>query len=295
MRIATRSSPLATWQARAVATALAAAGPSPSDIELVPVSTSGDLDLSTPISQMSGRGVFVTEVQAAVLDGRADVAVHSAKDMRSEPTPGLTLAGCLGRGDVRDALVGLALDAIPRGGVVATGSQRRECQLATLRPDLRFAGLRGNMARRIAAAENPDIDAVIVAAVALERLGESHRIAQRFSPDELVPQVGQGAIAIEHRDGDAATAAVVAGIIDQITTRCVHAERSFLRTLGGGCELPTGAYATLGADGSIEMTALLATPDHSEIARASGNDLDGEALGEALARDLLARTGTSGD
>ncbi len=244
---------------------------------------------------MSGQGVFVTEVQTAVLDGRADVAVHSAKDMRSEPTPGLTLAGCLGRGDVRDALVGLALDAIPRGGVVATGSQRRECQLAALRPDLRFAGLRGNMARRIAAAENPDIDAVIVAAVALERLGESHRIAQRFSPDELVPQVGQGAIAIEHRDGDVATAAAVAGIIDQITTRCVHAERSFLRTLGGGCELPTGAYATTGADGSIEMTALLATPDHSEIARASGNDLDGEALGEALARELLARTGTSGD
>jgi len=145
VRIATRSSPLATWQARAVATALEAAGSAQGDIELVPVRTTGDLDLSTPISEMSGRGVFVTEVQAAVLDGRADIAVHSAKDMRSEPTPGLTLAGCLVRGDARDALVGLALDEIPDGGVVATGSQRRQCQLAALRGDLHFAGLRGNM------------------------------------------------------------------------------------------------------------------------------------------------------
>ena len=240
---------------------------------------------------MSGQGVFVTEVQTAVLDGRADVAVHSAKDMRSEPTPGLTLAGCLGRGDVRDALVGLALDAIPRGGVVATGSQRRECQLAALRPDLRFTGLRGNMARRIAAAENPDIDAVIVAAVALERLGESHRIAQRFSPDEFVPQVGQAAIAIEHRTGDAAAAAAVSEIIDEVTTRCVHAERSFLRTLGGGCDLPTGAHATTGSDGTIEMTALLATPDRSGVVRTGGSNADGPSLGAALARELIVRTG----
>ncbi len=261
----------------------------------MPVTTSGDADTSTPISEMSGRGVFVTEVQAAVLDGRADLAVHSAKDMRSEPTDGLILAGCLPRGDVRDALVGLPLGAIPHGGVVATGSQRRQCQLAHLRRDLRFVGLRGNMARRIATADGPDVDAVIVAAVALERLDEVRRVAQWFSPDEILPQVGQGAIAIEHRVGDSNAATATAKIIDAITTRCVDAERAFLRTLGGGCDLPTGAYATVGADGSIEMTALLAAPDNSEIARTSGSDLNGEALGEALARELLARTGTSGD
>ena len=293
MRIATRSSPLATWQARAVQAALAAAGWSGAPIELVPVSTSGDQDLSTPISQMSGRGVFVTEVQAVVLDGRADLAVHSAKDMRSEPTPGLALAGCLARGDVRDALVGLALDEIPHGGVVATGSQRRQCQLAAMRPDLRFVGLRGNMARRVAAADNPEIDAAVVAAVALERLGESHRIAQRFSPDELVPQVGQGAIAIEHRSDDADIAGAVGAIIDAVTTRCVRAERAFLRTLGGGCDLPTGAHATVDAGGRVQMTALLATPDGSTVERASGSGADGGALGIALAGELVTRTGVA--
>ncbi len=292
MRIATRSSPLATWQARAVATALEAAGSALGDIELVPVRTAGDLDLSTPISEMSGRGVFVTEVQAAVLDGRADMAVHSAKDMRSEPTPGLTLAGCLTRGDARDALVGMALDEIPRGGVVATGSQRRQCQVAALRADLRFTGLRGNMARRVAAATQPDVDAVIVAAAALERLGESHRIAQRFSPVELVPQVGQGAIAIEHRTDDADTAAAAGVIIDEVTTRCVRAERAFLRTLGGGCDLPTGAHATVDAHGRLSMIALLATPDRGRIERTTGSDADGESLGAALAHELMARTGT---
>ena len=263
------------------------------DIELVPVRTTGDLDLSTPISEMPGRGVFVTEVQAAVLDGRADIAVHSAKDMRSEPTPGLTLAGCLARGDARDALVGLALDEIPHGGVVATGSQRRQCQLAALREDLRFTGLRGNMARRIAVATQPDVDAVIVAAAALERLGESDRIAQRFSPDELVPQVGQGAIAIEHRSDDADTAVAVGAIIDEVTTRCVHAERAFLRTLGGGCDLPTGAHTTVDAEGCLSMIALLATPDRSSVERASGRDIDGEGLGVALATELLTRVATA--
>ena len=253
------------------------------------MSTSSDQDLSTPISQMSGRGVFVTEVQTAVLDGRADLAVHSAKDMRSEPTPGLELAGCLARGDAGDALVGLALGELPRGGVVATGSQRRQCQLAAMRPDLNFVGLRGNMARRIGAADSPDIDAVVVAAVALERLGETRRIAQRFSPDELVPQVGQGAIAIEHRSDDADIAGAVGAIIDAVTTRCVRAERAFLRTLGGGCDLPTGAHATVDADGNMAMTAVLATADRDSVMRASGRHLDGEILGVALATELLAR------
>ena len=284
---------MATWQARAVGAALEAAKSCRGAVELVPVRTSGDLDLSTPISEMSGRGVFVTEVQAAVLDGRADLAVHSAKDLRSEPTPGLTLAGCLARGDARDALVGVPLAAMPPGGVVATGSQRRLCQLAVLRPDLRFVGLRGNVARRIAMADAPDVDAVMVAAAALDRLGESHRVAQRFDPEEMVPQVGQGAIAIEHRISDAHAAAAVAAIIDESTTRCVRAERAFLRTLGGGCDLPTGAHATLGTDGCLQMTAVLATPDRERIERASGIDHDGEKLGVELATELLARVGSA--
>lgn len=293
MRIATRSSPLATWQARAVGAALEAAKSCRGAVELVPVRTSGDLDLSTPISEMSGRGVFVTEVQAAVLDGRADLAVHSAKDLRSEPTLGLALAGCLPRGDVRDALVGLSLAHIPLGGVVATGSQRRLCQLEALRPDLRFVGLRGNVARRIAVADAPGVDAVMVAAAALDRLGESRRIVQRFDPDEMVPQVGQGAIAIEHRTSDVHAAAAVGAIIDEATTRCVGAERAFLRTLGGGCDLPTGAHATLDTDGRLQMTAVLATRDRDRIERASGHGYDGEQLGIELATELLARVGSA--
>ena len=257
----------------------------------MPVATSGDLDQATPISQMSGRGVFVTGVQEAVLNGRADIAVHSAKDMRSEPTPGLTLAGCLARGDARDALVGLALVGIPHGGVVATGSQRRLCQLAKLRPDLRFVGLRGNMARRMAMADAAEVDAVIVAAAALDRLGESHRIAQHFDPDEIVPQVGQGAIALEHRAGDVAAADAAAQVIDQTTTRCVMAERAFLRTLGGGCELPTGAYATLDVDTNVQMTAVLASADRRRIVRATAAATDGVALGAELAQRLAADVG----
>ena len=299
-RPSARASPnrCAIWQARAVAAALKAAGSPGGDIELVPVHTSGDLDLATPISEMSGRGVFVTEVQAAVLDGRADIAVHSAKDMRSEPTPGLTLAGCLVRGDASDALVGLALNEIPQGGVVATGSQRRQCQLAALRPDLRFTGLRGNMARRIATADEPGIAAVIVAAAALERLSESHRIAQYFSPDTFVPQVGQGAIAIEHRDGDSATGTAVAGIVDEPTTRSVLAERAFLRTLGGGCDSPTGAHASIDAEAKVSMAAVLASADGRVIARATGCAVDGTRLGVDLAQRLAADIGlpiASGD
>ena len=149
MRIATRGSPLARWQAETVAGAVTAAG---HQADLVVIETEGDRDRTSPISELSGRGVFVKEVQAAVLDGRADLAVHSAKDMMSSPTPGLTIAGCLERGDVRDALVGQGLDELGPGAVVATGSVRRRAQLAHLRPDLRFVGLRGNMATRIAAA-----------------------------------------------------------------------------------------------------------------------------------------------
>lgn len=257
----------------------------------MPVRVSTDADVSTPISQMAGRGVFVTAVQTAVLEGRADLGVHSAKDMRSEPTDGLTLAGCLRRGEVRDALVGAGLDEIPDGGVVATGSQRRQCQLAVLRPDLRFVGLRGNMDRRIAAADAPDVDAVVVAAVALERIGQTGAIAYRFSIDEVLPQVGQGAVAIEHRTDDADAAMAASKIIDAITTQCVESERAFLRTLGGGCEMPTGAYATLDADGRVRMEALLARSDLSDVVRIAGVDADGTALGIELARRLLREAG----
>lgn len=287
MRIATRGSPLALWQAETVAALLDGSGAAS---EIVVVETEGDRDRQSPIAELAGRGVFVKEVQAAVLDGRADVAVHSAKDMMSSPTPGLSIAGCLARGDVRDGLVGASLHELGPGAVVATGSVRRRAQLAHLRPDLRFVGLRGNMARRIAAASEPGIDAVVVAAVALERLGRSADLADVLDAGQIVPQVGQGAIAVERRSDDEAAAHQLGGIIDADTTRCVAAERAYLAELGGGCDLPVGAYAVLEGS-SVVITAVLASLDGRVMLRATERGVDGPELGRSVARHLLDERG----
>lgn len=256
------------------------------DAELVVIETEGDIDRSRPIWELSGRGVFVKEVQAAVLDGRADVAVHSAKDMMSTPTPGLTMVGCLQRGDVRDALVGTAFDDLQAGATVATGSVRRRAQLAHLRPDLRFVGVRGNMGARIAAADRADVDAVVVAAVALERLGLDSSISAYLEADQVVPQVGQGAVAVEARADDDRTTASLRAIIDGDTTRCVSSERSYLAELGGGCDLPVGAHAVIDGD-DIELTVVLGSLDGRVMLRITERGLDGEALGLGLATHLL--------
>ncbi len=199
IRAATRGSPLARWQADHIAALLRAIDPDVT-VELVVVDTQGDRRLDVPIWELGGKGVFAKEVQAAVLDGRADIAVHSAKDLPSLAVPGLVIAAVPERGDPRDALVGSTLAALPKGAEVATGSLRRQAQLAAARPDLRFVGLRGNMATRIArAAEH---DAVVVAATALDRLGLADRIAERLSTEIVLPQVAQAALAVECRDDD---------------------------------------------------------------------------------------------
>ena len=202
MIVATRSSPLARWQAEAVASRLKSQG---IEVEFLLVATEGDKDRTRQIQDMAGEGVFVKEVQIAVLEGRADIAVHSAKDLRSRPTSGLNLVGFLERGDPRDALIGNQLDRIPEGGVIATGSARRRVQLVNLRPDLKFVGLRGNIKTRIEIAQGTDVDAVVVAKAALDRLGISDLADQVFESDQMVPQVGQGAIAIECRDDNRET------------------------------------------------------------------------------------------
>ena len=189
LRAATRGSPLARLQTELVATELGV------DVEAVVVETTGDRNVDVAIWAMGGQGVFVTEVQAAVLDGRADIAVHSAKDLPSSPTDGLVIAAVPGRGDPRDALVGATLEGLPVGGRVATGSVRRRAQLAHHRPDLTFAGLRGNIETRLRKAA--EFDAAVVAAVALQRLGRSEVIAELLDPSVVVPQVGQGALAVE--------------------------------------------------------------------------------------------------
>jgi hydroxymethylbilane synthase len=232
--------------------------------------------------------VFVKEVQAAVLDGRADAAVHSAKDLPSQSAPGLVLAAIGERDDPRDALVGATLQELATGARVATGSVRRRAQLANLRPDLTFADLRGNIATRLQKAAG--YDAIVMAAAALRRLGLADRIADLLDPDLIIPQGGQGAVAVECREDDTATIAALAAVDHAETRRAVVAERAFLATLGGGCTLPVGAYATVSGD-LISLHGLIATADGRICLRHRAHGEDPVALGHAVADHLLVNAG----
>ena len=274
---------MAIWQTEHVATLLRAADPSVV-VETVVVDTQGDRRLDVPIWELGGKGVFAKEVQAAVLDGRADIAVHSAKDLPSATLDGLVIAATPERGDPRDALVGSTLNTLRHGAEVATGSLRRQAQLAAARPDLRFVGLRGNMATRLAKAA--DHDAIVVAAAALDRLGLAGAIAERLPTALVLPQVAQAALAVECRVEDAALRALLAVIEDGVTRRCVDAERAFLAELGGDCSLPAAAYATLSVDGALSIEGRLAAVDGSTVLRHVGTD------GATVARHLLDHGGT---
>lgn len=290
LRIATRGSDLALWQAERVAALLRVATPG-LEVELITVSTSGDRRLDVPIAELGGKGVFAKEVQAAVLDGRADLAVHSAKDLPAVTIDGLALAAVPERGDARDALAGAKLADLAPGATVGTGSARRRVQLAALRPDLTYVGLRGNMARRLSRLD--DLDAVVVAAVALERLGLADRIAEIFDVETVVPQVGQGALAVECRADDEPTMRLVEKIEDAPSRRRVDAERAFLARLGGDCTLPAGAHAVSDRDGAIRLLGILASEDESRrcrqevvIAPADDECAAGAELADRLRADL---------
>lgn len=287
LRVATRGSELARWQASYVSERLVRAQPG-LRCELVVVETTGDRRRDVPVGEIGGQGVFVKEVQAAVLEGRADLAVHSAKDLPSLTAPGLVLACVPVRADPRDALVGSTLAQLPAGAQVATGSIRRRAQLAWLRPDLTFTGLRGNVPTRVARASADGV--VVVAAAALERLGLRARAAEVLEPAVMLPQVAQGALAVECRAGDDSTIALLGGLEDRAARRAVDAERGFLARLGGGCDLPAGAYATVAADGTLSIEGMLASGDGRIMLRATRTgtpDRDPAATGAALAEDLL--------
>lgn len=283
LRVATRGSALARWQAERVVALLRTTGDA--GAELVVVETTGDRRSDVPLHSMGGIGVFVKEVQEAVLDGRADVAVHSAKDLPARSPDGLVLAAVPERGDARDALVGSTLAALATGAVVATGSVRRRAQLAALRPDLGFAELRGNMHTRLEKAER--YDAIVVAAAALDRLGLGDRIAERLAPSVMLGQVAQGALAVECRADDSATLDRLASIDDSAVRRPVDAERAFLAELGSGCSLPVGAFATT-MDGEVTIEALLATLDGRSVVRATEAATDPSEAGRRVAATLRA-------
>jgi hydroxymethylbilane synthase len=285
LRVATRGSALARWQAERVVELLRV------EAEYVVVSTTGDERRDVPIHAMGGAGVFVKEVEHAVLDGRADVAVHSAKDLPSETAPGLTLAALPERGDPRDALVGRPLDKIPTGGRVGTGSVRRRAQLAALRPDLGFGELRGNIPTRIEKAA--DFDAIVLAAAALDRLELAHHVAERIDPSVVLPQVAQGALAVECRSDDEETHESLARIDDARVRAAVTAERAYLAALGGGCNLPCGALAETDGDGTVRLEALLASLDGRIALRVRVDGDDPTAIGAEAARRLVDERGGS--
>lgn len=280
IRLATRRSPLALAQANEVARRLNEAG---IETEIVEVVTTGDVRTDVPLATIAGQGVFAAEVQSAVLEGRADVAVHSAKDLPSVTPEGLVIASVPERRDPADVLVGRALAGLGPGATIATGSPRRRAILAERRPDLNFVELRGNMAARLDAVSQPGIDAVIAAAAALDRLGWNDRIAERLDPEWFTPQVGQGALALESRLDDASTRELLATINDEQAALRLTCERAFLAELGAGCSIPAAAYATL--DGSlITLRGVMADAEGYRVVRHSAQGTDAQALGRDVAR-----------
>ncbi len=273
---------MARWQTDRVSELLVEAGAAPG-VEAVIVETTGDARQNVPIHEIGGQGVFVKEVQQAVLDGRADFAVHSAKDLPSETSPGLVLAALPERADPRDALVGSTLQDLRHGARVATGSVRRRALLSNIRPDLEFAELRGNIGTRLRKAKA--FDAIVVAAAALDRLEETPEVVERLDASVMIPQVAQGALAIECRSDDSETLAALASIDAADVRRVVEAERAFLAELGSGCDLPVGAHATL--DGyEISIQGFVASMGGLNFQRGACQGLDGPVLAARLAQSL---------
>lgn len=265
VRAATRGSPLALWQTRHVAALLRSAHPGVS-VEEVTVSTVGDRRLDVPIHEMGGKGVFAKEVQQAVLDGRADIAVHSGKDLPALTPAGLVIAAVPERADPRDVLVGARLTELPTGALIGTGSVRRRAQLAWLRPDLRFGELRGNIATRLERAVG--FDAIVMAKAALDRLEVEPPVVDPVPVDLMVPQVAQGALVVECREDDHETLALLRAIEHAPTRTVVDAERAFLVELGGDCDLPAGAHGVLRGS-EVELVGVLSAGMPAVLHRAT--------------------------
>lgn len=292
LKIATRGSKLALWQANHVKDSLEAARPGLT-VDLVPIKTRGDKIIDRPLAEVGGKALFVKEIQQALYDGVADVAVHSMKDVPAEQAPGLIMAATSVRADPRDALCtrdGGGLDSVARGATIGTASMRRMCQLKAARPDLVIESLRGNVPTRLARLDAGDFDAVVLAAAGLDRLGFADRIGERMSVELSLPAVGQGVLGIETRaDDDGVIELVRRALHDPATGRRVAAERAFLAGVGGSCQTPLAGYAT--GDDTLELSALVGEPDGSTILREvrSGPASDAEALGTEVAEALLAR------
>jgi len=290
IRIATRKSPLAVWQAEHVASELRRLHPE-LEVELVTMTTQGDRILDAPLARIGGKGLFVKELEVALLEDRADIAVHSVKDVPMELPEHLELPVILEREDPLDAFVSndyASIDDLPEGARVGSSSLRRQCQLRARRPDLVVTDLRGNVNTRLAKLDAGEYHAILLAAAGLKRLGFHQRIRTRLDPAESLPAVGQGAIAIECREGDGEVGALIADLDHRDTSDRVRAERAFNRRLEGGCQVPLAAHAVLEGN-ELQLQGLVGAVDGSRIlhAHTSGPREDAVALGEALAVELL--------
>jgi hydroxymethylbilane synthase len=290
IRIATRKSPLALWQANHVKSRLEALYPQ-LRVELLPMSTKGDKILDSPLAKVGGKGLFVKELELAMLAGEADIAVHSMKDVPVEFPAGLGLCIICEREDPRDAFVSsrfASIAELPAGSRVGTSSLRRQCQLRAQRPDLHILDLRGNVNSRLAKLDAGEYDAIILAAAGLKRLEMPERITALLRPEESLPANGQGAVGIECRLADSELLALLAPLEHTPTRQRVLAERAMNRALQGGCQVPIGSYSEIQGD-QLWLRGLVGRPDGSRVLHAEirGPLLQAEALGAALAGQLL--------
>jgi hydroxymethylbilane synthase len=289
VRIGTRSSPLALWQANHVA-GLLHTSDNPLEIQIIELQTAGDQDREAPLAQIGGQGLFTKEIQRALLDGRVDVAVHSLKDLPTLPVDGLLLAAVPKRGPTGDALIAKGKRSfvdLPRGALVATGSLRRRAQVLHRRPDLRLVEIRGNVETRLDKLERDNLDGIILAEAGLERLGLADRITEILDPSWMLPAVGQGALGLECRSDDEVCKRLLARIDDPTTRQIVLAERAMLRGLGGGCQLPIGAAGSA-TDQMLTLRGVVLSPDGSAKIEdlLSGSITIAESIGASLAKRL---------
>ncbi|MFB1486794.1 MULTISPECIES: hydroxymethylbilane synthase [unclassified Thiocapsa] len=292
IRIATRKSPLAMWQAEHVSALLTELHPG-LEIAIVGMTTKGDKILDAPLAKVGGKGLFVKELEQGMLEGVADIAVHSMKDVPVDFPEGLHLSVIMDREDPRDAFVSNRyddLDGLPQGACVGTSSLRRQCQLADRRPDLRIEPLRGNVNTRLAKLDAGEYDAIILAAAGLMRLGFETRIRGRISPEDSLPAIGQGAIGIECRSADPRINDLIEPLHHRDTADRVLAERAMNARLHGGCQVPIAGHALIEGD-RLVLKGLVGTPDGSRILRAEseGPREDWEAIGTRVADELLAQ------
>jgi hydroxymethylbilane synthase len=289
IRIATRQSALALWQAEHAAAQLRAAHPG-IDVELVPMTTRGDRILDRPLAEIGGKGLFLKELEVAMLEHRADIAVHSYKDVPMDVEPEFTIGAVLERADPADAFVSVnyaRLDQLPEHAHVGTSSLRRQAQLRAVRPDLRIGDLRGNVNTRLAKLDADDYDAIILACAGLERLGLQSRIRSKLIAPAWLPAAAQGAIAVEHRFGDARVAELLKPLHDPATARCVDAERAMTRALQGNCEVPIAAFC-IETDAGLHLCGLVGGAATGRLIRAYADGTDSEVIGKNVAEKLLA-------